>query len=271
MPNRRCRLANSTIAASNASGPKSGQRIEVEVELGVRGLPDQEVREPLVATGPDNHVRIRHPGRVQRSGDGFLVDLLWSQAAGDELSGRVDKLGSARVVEGDVELQAPAAGRGVEGPLDRGPSLGRKLFDAAKKPYTGSLGLQLRRFVADDLLQQEEEAAHFLVGPGPVLPAEGIQGQDFDATPDGVADDLADGLDASRVAFHLRLAAGLRPAAVAVHDDRHVARQFVAGNDERFRRSRLGRRDDGCIRVDNPGLGVHERRGVRWAAYPAGH
>ena len=67
-PNRRWRRANSSRASSKASGPKSGQRVVAEVELGVGRLPDEEVREALLAAGPDDEVGVGQAGRVQGRG-----------------------------------------------------------------------------------------------------------------------------------------------------------------------------------------------------------
>ena len=50
------------------------------VELGVGRLPDQEVREPLLAAGPDHEVGIGQAGGVERLGDRVLVDLVGCDA-----------------------------------------------------------------------------------------------------------------------------------------------------------------------------------------------
>src|SRR6185437_76081 len=45
-----------------------------EGELRIGALPDQEIREPPLAAGPDDKVRIRRPGRVKGARDSCLGD-----------------------------------------------------------------------------------------------------------------------------------------------------------------------------------------------------
>src|SRR6266568_1114082 len=54
------------------------ERVE-EDELGVRGLPDQEVRRALLAGGPDEQVDVGDAGLVQVAGEHLLVDPVGPQ------------------------------------------------------------------------------------------------------------------------------------------------------------------------------------------------
>src|SRR6185295_4388318 len=80
-------------------GRVEGVRSEVRpehiahVQLGVGRLPDEEVREALLAAGPDHEVRVRQAGRVQRAGDGRLVDRLGRGPARREAPERIYELG----------------------------------------------------------------------------------------------------------------------------------------------------------------------------------
>src|SRR3954452_2673664 len=47
-----------------------------EVELRVRGLPEQEAGQPLLAAGADDEVRVRLPARVEVLGDVLDVEHL---------------------------------------------------------------------------------------------------------------------------------------------------------------------------------------------------
>src|SRR5437763_12898327 len=60
-------------------GPEVGQ----EDELGVGRLPEQEIRDPLLAGGPDDEIGIGDAVRVERS-----LDRLDPDRAGVELAGR---------------------------------------------------------------------------------------------------------------------------------------------------------------------------------------
>ena len=91
--------------------------------------------------------------------------------------------------------------------------LGRQLLHPTQQANARALAPQLVGLVADHLLEQHEEPAHFVVGAGPVLAAEGVERENLDAPPNGVADDLADRLNAGRVAFHLVETACLGPSA----------------------------------------------------------
>src|SRR3569623_1047761 len=58
-----------------------------ENELGIGALPEQEIREPLLAAGADNDVRIGHARGVERAPDGVLGDVFGLQPAGTDQRG----------------------------------------------------------------------------------------------------------------------------------------------------------------------------------------
>ena len=93
----------------------------------------------------------------------------------------------------------------------------------------------------------------------PVLHREGVEGQDLDAKPGGPFDDLADRLDAGAMALDARQVTLCGPAAVAVHDDRHVFGEAVEVHQPRqlvFDGARRHNREDV---VKRHGLGVKPR------------
>ena len=152
-----------------------------EVELGVGRLPDEEVRQALLAAGPDDEVRVRQADRVQRRADGGLVDVLGRDAARGEPPERVDELGPAGVVEGDVEQEPLAVGGRLERLADRRPGRLGQLVEPAEQPDPDALGAELVGLAPDGRLEQAEQPGDLLVRPSPVLAAEGVQGQDRDA------------------------------------------------------------------------------------------
>ena len=145
--------------------------------------------------------------------------------------------------------------------VDRPAGLGWELVEAAEQADAHALAPQLVGLAADGRLEQAEQAPDFVVGARPVLAAERVQRQDGDAPSDGMAEDLADGLDAGGMPIELRQPLLACPATVAIHDDRDVARQLVGGQ-ERGLHGRIVRRGG----RDRHGDGDRGRRvvGGRW-------
>src|SRR5262249_58334364 len=80
-------------------------RLLDEDELRVRELPEQEVRDPLIARRTDQQIGIGQIWLVQRSGEGVFIDLVRLNARLNEPLRRVGELGPAAVVEGDPEVE----------------------------------------------------------------------------------------------------------------------------------------------------------------------
>ena len=130
--------------------------------------------------------------------------VVGGDAARGEAPERVDELRPAGVVEGDVEEQPVAAGRLVEGALDRAARLRRAARRAGRgagpgRPAARSSAVSL----ADRRLEQAEQPDDFFVGAGPVLAAEGVQRQHRDTAADRVPQEVPDRLDAGGVALEL--------------------------------------------------------------------
>src|SRR5690606_40874269 len=81
---------------------------------------------------------------------------------------------------------------------------------------------------ADPVTQRLHEQAHqvtdFVFRPAPVFGTEGKQGQHFHTPAGAATDHRLHSPFAGAVAFVAGQATAARPAVVAVHDDRHVAR-----------------------------------------------
>src|SRR5512134_458919 len=92
-----------------------------EVQLRVRGLPQQEVAEALLAAGADDQVGVGHVGVVQAAADRLGPQLLPLQPAGvvvrEELLHGVRDLDTAAVIERDRERHAGVALRELLGDL----------------------------------------------------------------------------------------------------------------------------------------------------------
>ena len=90
--------------------------------------------------------------------------------------------------------------------------------------HLDAVGVELGEIVADEPLEQPHQHRHFLWRAAPVFRRKAVDGQELHVVLDRRANGPADRLDAPPMAFEPRQPARLRPAAVAVHDDRDVGR-----------------------------------------------
>ena len=97
-------------------GPEVGPERLAEHELGVGGLPDEEVA-TAARRRSGSEVGVGQAGRVERVADRRLVDRPRAATpSADEPPDRVDELRPAGVVQGDVEVQPLAAARSRRAP-----------------------------------------------------------------------------------------------------------------------------------------------------------
>ena len=100
--------------------------------------------------------------------------------------------------------------------------IGRQAFAFADDLHPDAALVQFGEVAADEELQQPHQVADLGFRPRPVFRREGVDGQPGDAHVGGGADGLAQRLDAGAMAGDARQAARLRPAAIAIHDDRDM-------------------------------------------------
>ena len=98
----------------------------------------------------------------------------------------------------------------------------RQALEAAHDTETNVVVLKGFEFAADVELEQTHEAGDFIGGPLPVFGREGVHREGFEAETGRGLDHRADRLHTGAMTFKTRQEPALRPAAVAVHDDRHV-------------------------------------------------
>jgi hypothetical protein len=99
-----------------------------------------------------------------------------------------------------------------------------KFIEAPQDLYAHSLSDQIRRVIGDSRVKQGEERLDLSPSALPVLAAEGEDGQAAHAALLSALHDGPDGVDTGGVALRLGHASLTGPAAIAVHDDGHVAR-----------------------------------------------
>src|SRR5690348_6780619 len=111
-------------------GELGPHRVEEE-QLGVRALPEQEVREPALTASPDEEVDVREDPAVT---DG----------------------GACRVVDRDAEVQPVPAFRRPLGALDRGAEAWRQAVSASDDRQADAAVDAVGGLVPDDLLEEIE-------------------------------------------------------------------------------------------------------------------
>ncbi len=191
----------------------------------------------------DEQVGIGLAGGVEVAAEGFLVDVrpFAGRPVGDDAAAGVDDLAAPRVVEGDVEAQAPAVLRGLDGGLELAHHRRVQLLPAAEDVEADVVLSQRLPLPAHVLLEQVHQRPDLEPRALPVLHREGVEGEHLEAEAGRRLDRLAHRGDARPVPFDAGQVARLRPAAVAVHDDGDVARQTAEiepANQQLFRGTR---------------------------------
>jgi hypothetical protein len=159
--------------------------------------------------------------RVQLPGiDGF------GQAAG----GR-DQLLPAAIAQRHDEGQPPVVGGPCLGLLDQAHDIGRQAVALANEAQAHAALVQLGDLGPQVAAQQAHQAVDLVGGTLPVLRGEGIDGEVGNPQLDRRRDGVPQGLGAASVARRARQPTGLGPAAIAVHDDRHMSgRRAIEGD-----------------------------------------
>src|SRR5437867_934175 len=202
-----------------------------EIQLRVRELPKEEVRDPLLPARPEHKVGVREVPRVQALREELLVDLVRAHPAllriDDELSDRVEDLLAGAVRYGEVEEVIVVVLRPLLRVRDRLPDERRQ---EGEVPEDVDLDLvSVDTLVVPDLPEVLREQPHELLDlfrrPAQVLRGERVHGEDPDADVEAPLEDLLQLVASLRVAHPgVPEAELLREPAVAVHDDRDVLR-----------------------------------------------
>src|SRR5690554_2818485 len=175
-----------------------------EVQLGVGELPQQEVADALLATGPDEEVRLRRIGHRQLGADLGLGEVAAARVARGEAVERRDDVPASAVVGGHGQHQAVVAGRQRLGLLDEPDDRRIEARQVADDTETHAVLVQAPHLVLQRAHEQLHQERDFLGRTAPVLGTEGEQGQVVDAAFHARADHRAHGLDAATVARDAR-------------------------------------------------------------------
>ena len=166
---------------------------------------------------------------IQRRGKGVFVDILGRDFAGDGLLSqhprRAHDFRPPAVIDGDVELEPRVARRARLGRNQRIPLRGRQAVLIPQDADAHVFFIQLVNFAGKILQQQAHQRRDFRAAAPPVLRGKGINCQGFNADIAAFADDGAQCLRALTMPLGDGQLMRLGPAAVAIHDDSHMARQ----------------------------------------------
>src|SRR4051812_26538777 len=149
-----------------------------EDQLAVGQLPQEEIRDPVLARCSDDEVRIWHLGVIEALADGAFVDLLGRHLVGDDVAHGIDDLGPAAVVEGDGQRHASVL-------LGQRPRLVHALDDAAgyspvptpDEADANAPVVELFGPADEDLLVEVDEEPDLVGRASPVLGGERVDGE----------------------------------------------------------------------------------------------
>ena len=197
-----------------------------EDEFRIGGLPEQEVAEPHFSARPDHQIRIGHLAGIEMGGKHGFVDLIGIDAALSDLAGdaprRPGDFVAPAVVEGHDHAETGIRRRLCFGLADQGGNVLRQPLAGSDHLNPHPLAMEAGEIAANEHPQQPEKELDLGGRARPVLRGEAEQRQVADAEVGRRRDGPADGLDPAPMAFAARQAPRLRPAAVAIHDDRDM-------------------------------------------------
>jgi hypothetical protein len=143
-------------------GPQGVQ----EDHLGVRGLPEQEVRRALLPRRPQEQVHLGYLGVVQVLRDRLLVDLVRLEPARHHVPGdrrrRVGDLGLPAVVDAELQGEPLVVLRHLLGGLQFGDHALPQPPRAARPHHPHAEVDELIAAAADDVAVEAHQEAHLL-------------------------------------------------------------------------------------------------------------
>ncbi len=143
-------------------------------------------------------------------------------AAASAASRRPDDLVARAVVEGDDERHRGVVARQRLRMLDQAAQIGAEIVAAADDADPHAGGMEFAQILLDETLEQAEQERDLGRRAAPVLGGEAVERQDPDAEIAGIADRGAQRLEAAAMPLLPGQATHLRPAPIAVHDDRDM-------------------------------------------------
>jgi hypothetical protein len=214
-----------------ALGGEVGPEVVGVVKLGIGRLPEHEVADARFAPGANEQVHFRSVGGAQVLGQAFFGQVLQALAGVGFLPGLggLNHIPATAVVGTHGEGNGLVVGGGGFGAGDELLQRLRKARCVAHHFESHTVGIHAVDLFLQIGHEQVHEAGDFFFRAFPVFGAEGKQAEVGDAHFGAAFDDVTHPLGPCRVAQGRRHEALFGPAAVAVHDDGNVLRQWVVG------------------------------------------
>src|SRR6056297_1611189 len=152
-----------------------------EIQFGIRQVPQQVVREPALAAGPNEQVRLGLPVQLHRVGKPRFVDVVRRQRAGLHPAGQrpraVDDIAATTVAGGDVELQSGVVPGDFLGAGHAALERCRKRLAPADETQAHRVLVEFLDLAIQRPPEQAHQALHFVPRPAPVFARESIDRQ----------------------------------------------------------------------------------------------
>src|SRR5688572_18570152 len=208
-----------------------------EIELGISELPEEEVRDALLAPGADEQIGLGRIAHREVWRERRFVDR-GASAIREHAVHRLQDVPASAVVRRDGEGELTVVRGERLAARDQLADLGAEALDITHDFQTHAVRVQLFDLVLKRAFEKLHEERHFLGGAAPVLRTEGEERKVLDAALAAGAHRGAHRFCAAAVAGDARQAPTPRPAPVAIHDDgdvaRHVTRVRNAGGGAGF-------------------------------------
>jgi len=202
-------------------------------QLGVRALPQQEVGRPLLPRRADEEVDVGDVRFIEEMPEALLGELAWIEPTLCRQLGHsprgIHDLGAASVVHTELQGEDVIAHRAALGVLQLTDHASPQSRRSAGPAHADAHRIKLVPPSSDHIAVEAHQPANLVRRTVPVLGGEGISREVFDADLDGPLDHVEQRRFSACVTFGPRQVARFRPAAIAVHHDRHVCREPIPG------------------------------------------
>lgn len=202
-----------------------------DIQLGVTDLPEQKIADSIFGGCTNHEIRIGHTPCHQCSGDGFLCDRFRGKTAFTCLSCKLlhglTDFGPGAVVDGEAKSHSAVVLCFFCRPQDLFADHGGKFTCDSDCAEPESLRVDFFAFFHQVVSEQSHQKIQFGWRSFPVLAGKAVQRELFKAQAGRLFNNSSYRTDSAAMPFDSGEALRLRPASIAVHDDRDVTRQTI--------------------------------------------